>query len=134
MRWEVTQGGRWGVGMERVRLGAGFLASIPRVARLNQPFRHRHHHSFPCPLLFAGFNTKAGAVVVLAGTNRPDILDKALLRPGRFDRQIAIDKPDHSGRIEIIQASPRRPFGGKVWAIGHENTGCGRHVSSHPFQ
>ncbi|KAI3870038.1 hypothetical protein MKW92_025664 [Papaver armeniacum] len=40
-----------------------------------------------------GFATTAG-VVVLAGTNRPDILDKALLRPGRFDRQISIDKPD----------------------------------------
>ncbi|WCJ20497.1 ATP-dependent zinc metalloprotease FtsH [Euphorbia peplus] len=40
-----------------------------------------------------GFATTAG-VVVLAGTNRPDILDKALLRPGRFDRQICIDKPD----------------------------------------
>ncbi|KAK6146909.1 hypothetical protein DH2020_017821 [Rehmannia glutinosa] len=40
-----------------------------------------------------GFGTTSG-VVVLAGTNRPDILDKALLRPGRFDRQITIDKPD----------------------------------------
>eukprot|EP00301_Raphidiophrys_heterophryoidea_P026514 c9176_g1_i1.p1 GENE.c9176_g1_i1~~c9176_g1_i1.p1 ORF type:complete len:759 (-),score=222.72 c9176_g1_i1:63-2339(-) len=50
-----------------------------------------------------GFNTKQGAVVVLAGTNRPDILDKALLRPGRFDRQITIDKPDQKGRVEIFQ-------------------------------
>jgi AFG3 family protein len=54
-------------------------------------------------IICAGFNNKQGAVVVLAGTNRPDILDKALLRPGRFDRQIAIDKPDHKGRIEIFQ-------------------------------
>ncbi|KAL3642488.1 ATP-dependent zinc metalloprotease FTSH 8, mitochondrial [Castilleja foliolosa] len=48
-----------------------------------------------------GFGTTAG-VVVLAGTNRPDILDKALLRPGRFDRQITIDKPDIKGREQIF--------------------------------
>ncbi|KAK9289660.1 hypothetical protein L1049_007818 [Liquidambar formosana] len=49
-----------------------------------------------------GFGTTSG-VVVLAGTNRPDILDKALLRPGRFDRQITIDKPDIKGRVQIFQ-------------------------------
>ncbi|CAM8982441.1 unnamed protein product [Rhodiola kirilowii] len=49
-----------------------------------------------------GFGTTAG-VVILAGTNRPDILDKALLRPGRFDRQISIDKPDIKGREQIFQ-------------------------------
>ncbi|MQM16993.1 hypothetical protein Taro_049960 [Colocasia esculenta] len=49
-----------------------------------------------------GFGTTSG-VVVLAGTNRPDILDKALLRPGRFDRQITIDKPDIKGRDQIFQ-------------------------------
>ncbi|XP_071691456.1 ATP-dependent zinc metalloprotease FTSH 8, mitochondrial-like [Rutidosis leptorrhynchoides] len=48
-----------------------------------------------------GFGTTSG-VVVLAGTNRPDILDKALLRPGRFDRQISIDKPDIKGREQIF--------------------------------
>lgn len=48
-----------------------------------------------------GFGTTAG-VVVLAGTNRPDILDKALLRPGRFDRQISIEKPDINGREQIF--------------------------------
>ncbi|KAL2250504.1 UNVERIFIED_CONTAM: ATP-dependent zinc metalloprotease FTSH 8, mitochondrial [Sesamum indicum] len=48
-----------------------------------------------------GFGTTSG-VVVLAGTNRPDILDKALLRPGRFDRQITIDKPDIKGRHQIF--------------------------------
>lgn len=42
-------------------------------------------------------------VVVLAGTNRPDVLDPALMRPGRFDRHIAIDRPDISGRREIIK-------------------------------
>ncbi|KAK3034274.1 hypothetical protein RJ639_032209, partial [Escallonia herrerae] len=49
-----------------------------------------------------GFGTTSG-VVILAGTNRPDILDKALLRPGRFDRQITIDKPDIKGRDQIFQ-------------------------------
>ncbi|XP_019254754.1 PREDICTED: ATP-dependent zinc metalloprotease FTSH 10, mitochondrial-like isoform X2 [Nicotiana attenuata] len=49
-----------------------------------------------------GFATTSG-VVVLAGTNRPDILDKALLRPGRFDRQISIDKPDIKGRDQIFR-------------------------------
>jgi AFG3 family protein len=49
-----------------------------------------------------GFPTTAN-VVVLAGTNRPDILDKALMRPGRFDRQITIDRPDIKGREQIFR-------------------------------
>ncbi|KAJ0400590.1 hypothetical protein P43SY_009508 [Pythium insidiosum] len=49
-----------------------------------------------------GFNSSEG-VVVLAGTNRVDILDKAILRPGRFDRQITVDKPDIKGRREIFK-------------------------------
>ena len=49
-----------------------------------------------------GFSSSSG-VVVLAGTNRPDILDKALLRPGRFDRQVGVDKPDIQGRTEIFR-------------------------------
>lgn len=49
-----------------------------------------------------GFNSSEG-VVVLAGTNRADILDKAILRPGRFDRQITVDKPDIKGRREIFK-------------------------------
>lgn len=49
-----------------------------------------------------GFSTTEH-VVVLAGTNRPDVLDPALMRPGRFDRHIAIDRPDISGRKEIFQ-------------------------------
>ncbi|KAL5319719.1 hypothetical protein ACEPPN_012775 [Leptodophora sp. 'Broadleaf-Isolate-01'] len=48
-----------------------------------------------------GFNT-AEQVVVLAGTNRPDVLDKALMRPGRFDRHIAIDRPTMDGRRQIF--------------------------------
>ena len=49
-----------------------------------------------------GFGTKEG-VIVLAGTNRPDILDRALLRPGRFDRQITVDRPDIQGREQIFR-------------------------------
>ncbi|KAI8469650.1 MAG: membrane AAA-metalloprotease [Monoraphidium minutum] len=49
-----------------------------------------------------GFSTTSG-VVVLAGTNRPDILDRALLRPGRFDRTISVDTPDIKGRIQIFE-------------------------------
>ena len=48
-----------------------------------------------------GFNPSSG-VVVLAGTNRVDILDEALTRPGRFDRQVVVDKPDLKGRKEIF--------------------------------
>jgi cell division protease FtsH len=44
-----------------------------------------------------GFDTQKG-VILLAATNRPEILDPALLRPGRFDRQVAIDRPDLKGR------------------------------------
>jgi len=48
-----------------------------------------------------GFDVKAG-VIVIASTNRPDILDPALLRPGRFDRQIVVDRPDIKGREQIL--------------------------------
>ncbi|HTJ75537.1 MAG TPA: ATP-dependent zinc metalloprotease FtsH, partial [Acidimicrobiales bacterium] len=48
-----------------------------------------------------GFDTKAG-VILIAATNRPDILDPALLRPGRFDRQIVVDRPDLEGRRAIL--------------------------------
>jgi len=53
-----------------------------------------------------GFNTDKG-VIILAATNRPDVLDSALLRPGRFDRQIVIDKPDLRGRVEVLKVHTR---------------------------
>src|SRR3954469_10425900 len=49
-----------------------------------------------------GFDVKGG-VIMIAATNRPDILDPALLRPGRFDRQIAVDRPDMAGRKQILE-------------------------------
>ena len=54
-----------------------------------------------------GFSTDSG-VIILAATNRPDVLDSALLRPGRFDRQISIDKPDLRGREEIFKVHVRK--------------------------
>ena len=54
-----------------------------------------------------GFSSTEG-VVVLAGTNRVDILDKAILRPGRFDRQITVDKPDIAGRKEIFKVHMKK--------------------------
>ena len=54
-----------------------------------------------------GFNTSE-QVVVLAGTNRPDVLDKALMRPGRFDRHIAIDRPTMEGRKQIFGVHLRK--------------------------
>lgn len=49
-----------------------------------------------------GFDSSKG-IFILAATNRPEILDKALLRPGRFDRRIIVDKPDLKGRVEILK-------------------------------
>jgi cell division protease FtsH len=53
-----------------------------------------------------GFNPNAG-IIIMAATNRPDVLDPALLRPGRFDRQITIDLPDVKGREEILKVHAR---------------------------
>ena len=53
-----------------------------------------------------GFDSSRG-ILILGATNRPEILDKALLRPGRFDRQIIVDKPDLKGRVEILRCMPR---------------------------
>ncbi len=49
-----------------------------------------------------GFDTNKG-LLILAATNRPEVLDKALLRPGRFDRRIIVDRPDQKGRLEILK-------------------------------
>jgi cell division protease FtsH len=58
-----------------------------------------------------GFDSKSG-IIMLAATNRPDILDPALLRPGRFDRQIVVDRPDLPGREKILRVHTRgKPLG-----------------------
>ena len=54
-----------------------------------------------------GFDPSQG-IILLAATNRPEILDPALLRPGRFDRQILVDRPDKQGRIQILEVHARK--------------------------
>ena len=83
-----------------------------------------------------GFDTQKG-VLILAATNRPEILDPALLRPGRFDRQVVLDRPDLKGREKILrvhvrgrQAGPgSRPLRG-----GGANTGLRRRRPCQPRQ
>lgn len=53
-----------------------------------------------------GFEGNTG-IIIIAATNRPDVLDAALLRPGRFDRQVVVDRPDYAGRREILQVHAR---------------------------
>ena len=61
-----------------------------------------------------GFGVNEG-IIIIAATNRPDILDPALLRPGRFDRQIVVDKPDVKGRFDILKVHTRgKPVGNNV--------------------
>lgn len=61
-----------------------------------------------------GFNGNEG-IIIIAATNRPDILDPALLRPGRFDRQVAVSVPDVKGREEILQVHVKgKPLAGNV--------------------
>ena len=54
-----------------------------------------------------GFDTNEG-VILMAATNRPDVLDKALLRPGRFDRRVVIGLPDIKGRFDILKVHARK--------------------------
>jgi ATP-dependent Zn protease len=70
------------VGRARGRGGAGGGGNDERENTLNQLL-----------IEMDGFSSSTG-VIILAGTNRPDVLDAALLRPGRFDRQVQVDKPD----------------------------------------
>ncbi len=54
-----------------------------------------------------GFDTTEG-VILVAATNRPDVLDPALLRPGRFDRQVVVNRPDMRGRVEVLQVHTKK--------------------------
>ncbi len=61
-----------------------------------------------------GFEIKDN-IILIAATNRPDILDPALLRPGRFDRQVAVDRPDRQGRKQILEVHSRgKPLAGEI--------------------
>jgi cell division protease FtsH len=53
-----------------------------------------------------GFEGNTG-IIIIAATNRPDVLDAALMRPGRFDRQVVVDRPDYKGRLEILNVHAR---------------------------
>jgi cell division protease FtsH len=80
-------------------LGAGFGAHDEREQTLNQLL-----------VEMDGFDQRT-AVILMAATNRPDILDPALLRPGRFDRHVVIDRPDLEGRKGILRVHARgKPF------------------------
>ena len=54
-----------------------------------------------------GFDTNEG-VIIIAATNRPDVLDPALLRPGRFDRQVVVSNPDINGREKILKVHAKK--------------------------
>jgi len=77
-------------------LGAGWGGNDEKEQTLNQLLTEMD-----------GFDTSAG-VVMLAATNRPEILDPALLRAGRFDRQVLVDRPDRPGRTAILAAHARK--------------------------
>ena len=54
-----------------------------------------------------GFDT-TGGVIILAATNRPELIDPALIRAGRFDRQVVVDKPDKKGREDILRIHSKK--------------------------
>jgi cell division protease FtsH len=79
----------------RTRGGASMVTHEEREQTLNQLL-----------VEMDGFDSSAG-VIIMAATNRPDVLDPALMRPGRFDRQIVVDKPDLAGREAILRVHAR---------------------------
>src|SRR5689334_19020 len=86
------------------------LDAVGKARGVNPGFGGHDEHEQTLNQLLAeldGFDTQAG-VIILAATNRPEILDPALLRPGRFDRQVVIDRPDLKGREKILQVHTRK--------------------------
>jgi len=79
----------------KARGGAGSGASEEREQTLNQLL-----------VEMDGFEPNSG-VIVLAATNRPEVLDQALMRPGRFDRQVVVERPDVRGRLEVLRLHTR---------------------------
>ena len=80
------------------------LDAIGKVRTVSQPGSHEEREQTLNQLLaeMDGFDSRTG-VIILAATNRPEVLDPALLRPGRFDRQVLVDKPDVKGREAILR-------------------------------
>ena len=97
----------------RSRSGGGLPGNDEREQTLNQLLSEMD-----------GFSANE-AVVIIAATNRPDVLDAALLRPGRFDRQIHIDPPDRDGRLEILKVhAADKPIADKLLpAIAQQTPG-----------
>ena len=83
------------IGRSRTGVGTGAGAHEEREQTLNQLL-----------VELDGFEPKK-AVIIMSATNRPEILDPALLRPGRFDRQILVDRPDRAGRAQILRVHSR---------------------------
>src|SRR3954453_12034321 len=111
-----------GVGASRVRdmfeQGKKSAPCIIFIDEIDAVGRHRGHgvgggHDEPEQTLNAllvemdGFDTQEG-VIIIAATNRPDVLDPALLRPGRFDRQVTVSLPDVKGREEILRVHSKK--------------------------
>ena len=80
----------------KARSGAGFGGNDEKEQTLNQLLTE-----------LDGFDPREG-IVLLAATNRPEILDPALLRAGRFDRQVVVDRPDKSGRVDILKVHMKK--------------------------
>ena len=80
------------IGKSRASSGPGSGSNDEREQTLNQLLTEMD-----------GFNASESTVIVLGATNRPETLDRALLRPGRFDRQVLVDRPDSSGRLAILE-------------------------------
>jgi len=99
---------------QQARLKAPCLIFIDELDALGKSRDHGHgsheerEHTLNQLLVeMDGFDTRSG-VVVLAATNRPEILDAALLRPGRFDRHVAVSAPDRKGRLAILDVHARK--------------------------
>ena len=80
-----------------------------------------------------GFETTEG-IVMMAATNRPDILDPALLRPGRFDRQIVVPLPEHDERLAILKVHSRDKRMGPDVDLEVDGPGHARHERRRPRQ
>ena len=84
-----------------------------------------------------GFDGRKG-IIIMAATNRPEVLDPALLRPGRFDRQVLVDKPDVKGREDILRIHVKTvKIGEPTWTCGsiaQRTAGLRRRRSRQPGQ
>ncbi|HSF31845.1 MAG TPA: ATP-dependent zinc metalloprotease FtsH [Candidatus Tectomicrobia bacterium] len=83
------------------------LGKVRSVSPISGGHEEREHTLQQLLVEMDGFDTRKG-VIIMAATNRPEILDPALLRPGRFDRHVLVDRPDIRGREDILQVHTRQ--------------------------